>query len=458
MKLRSIILSVSAGMLIIGSAGCDKTTLQGGSYLVDGREGERYQPQDEPEPEPQDPQEPQEPEYLLPVLKISTDGALPVVSKEEYIFGEVVIEDRNGLYVSGGQQIESRMKIRGRGNSTWSSDWPKRPYKIKLDEKQSLLGMDSNKDWALITNYVDRTLLRNHTAMEISRILGFSWTPGCRSVEVYFNGEYQGIYDLFEHKEVAKHKVNINPLEGDYYLEIECSTDKPHYFCTPHGVPIQFKDPEEVDGQQQSEVEGYFEEFENALFGPDFKDPEKGYAGYIDVDSFINNYIVQELSKNYDGTLRKSSFLTLTKGGKLEFYHIWDYDICFGNTYEKGEYSVMRGMDPTGWWIKDYGPDMIKDTGWYNRLFQDPAFVDKVIEKWNKVYSALSDIPSYIDRQAGLLSPAIDRNFEKWPVLHKHVWPGFFDDGTYPEHVAFFKDYYMQRLQWMNSELPSLRK
>jgi len=432
---------LSAWLLIVlfVLAGCSKPQIQNEKYIVDGRDGERY-----------------EPEYLLPVLKITTDGNAPVVSKDEYITGEVIIEDRKGLYVSGGQKIVSRMRIRGRGNSTWSDDWPKRPYKIKLDEKQSLLGMESNKDWALITNYVDRTLLRNQTAMEISRILGFSWTPSCRSVEVYFNGDYQGIYDLFEHKEVAKHKVNIKPDEGDYYLEVECTIDKPYYFYTAHAVPIQFKDPEEVTQAQQDEVIKYLDDFESALFGPDFKDAQKGYAKYIDVDSFINNYIVQELSKNYDGTLRKSSFLTLAKGGKLEFYHIWDYDICFGNTYEKGEYAVMKGKDPTGWWIKDYNSDMQKDSGWYWRLFQDPAFVSKVIDKWNEVYPSLSAIPSFIDHQTELLSPAIDRNFEKWPLLHKHVWPAFFDDGTYQQHVDFFKDYYMQRLQWMNTALPGL--
>jgi len=400
----------------------------------------------------------------LPVLRITTDGGRAVTSTETYIEGKILLDDRGGIYSPKGTIIRSDMKIRGRGKSTWTpEDWPKRPYKIKLAEKTEVLGMPANKDWALITNYVDRTLLRNHAAMEISRILGFAWTPQCRSVEVYFNDTYQGVYDIFEHKEVAKHKVNIKPvaqeatgddIKGDYYLEVECSIDKPHYFTTStYGVPIQFKNPEEPTQEQMDYVIGYLSDFESALFSDDFADPDKGYAKFIDIDSFINNYIIQELSKNYDGTMRKSTFLTLEKGVGLRFYHVWDYDICFGNTYEKYDYAVMKGEDPTGWWIRTYGTDMVENSGWYYRLFQDPAFAAKVKARWNQVYTQLQQIPTYVNDCATAMGAAVDRNFEKWPVLYKHVWPGFFDYGSYQEHVDFMTGYYTQRLEWINQNI-----
>lgn len=384
-------------------------------------------------------------EFTMPVVRIDFNGTS--VQKDTYSDGTVRIEDPDRFY-SETATLESAMQIKGRGNSTW--DMPKKPYRIKLEKKQEVLGMPSSKNWALLANYADKSLVRNVTAMEISRILGFPWTPRSRAVELYLNGKYQGVYSLFEHKEVGKNKVNIE--DDEYYLEIEQSIDEPFYFYTGRGVPLQFKNPEEPTAGQIDYVKQYFKDFESALFGANFKDPEKGYAKYIDVDSFVDNFIIEELSKDIDGNVRKSSFLTLQKGGKLTFYHQWDFDLAFGNA----DYFPDGNNGPTGWWVKDYGTNSTKNTGWYWKLFQDPAFVKKVQKRWGEVYPALKLVPNYIDLTVTEMGDAPARNFKTWDILNKYVWPNVEVTGSYDKEVGYLKTFYTRRLEWINSNVKQL--
>ena len=384
-------------------------------------------------------------EFTMPVVRIDFNGTS--VQKDTYSDGTVRIEDPDRFY-SETATLESAMQIKGRGNSTW--DMPKKPYRIKLEKKQEVLGMPSSKNWALLANYADKSLVRNVTAMEISRILGFPWTPRSRAVELYLNGKYQGVYSLFEHKEVGKNKVNIE--DDEYYLEIEQSIDEPFYFYTGRGVPLQFKNPEEPTAGQIDYVKQYFKDFESALFGANFKDPEKGYAKYIDVDSFVDNFIIEELSKDIDGNVRKSSFLTLQKDGKLTFYHQWDFDLAFGNA----DYFPDGNNGPTGWWVKDYGTNSTKNTGWYWKLFQDPAFVKKVQKRWGEVYPALKLVPNYIDLTVTEMGDAPARNFKTWDILNKYVWPNVEVTGSYDKEVGYLKTFYTRRLEWINSNVKQL--
>ena len=140
------------------------------------------------------------------VVFITTENEAKIASKEEYVKGTIVFADSRRKY-SDTKILECPMQIRGRGNTTWKFE--KKPYKIKLDEKAKVFGMDKNRDWVLLANYCDKTLLRNVIAMDISRELGFSWTPDMIPVEVYLNGRYEGVYCICQHKEVAKHRIDI---------------------------------------------------------------------------------------------------------------------------------------------------------------------------------------------------------------------------------------------------------
>ena len=387
----------------------------------------------------------------IPVVRIKTDGGAGIYNKEDYVKGSITIEDPEKMY-SEATSFSGRMGIRGRGNSTWG--WPKKPWKVKLDAKASLLGMPADKEWALLANYSDRTLVRNLTAMKLSEICGFSWTPRMRSVEVYLNNEYQGVYTLCEHKKVSPDRVDIelvgeNDNEGDavtggYYLEIEEQQDETTCWWTSMGVPMMFSDPEEPTDPQLEYVKNYFESFEQALWADDWTE-STGYPHYIDVDSFIDYYIVQELTKNIDGNLRKSSFITKERGKKLEMYHLWDFDLTLGNC---GYFWDGVGNGPENFWIKI--------DKWYPHLFEDPSFVTKVKARWNELMPEFEKIPEFIDDQAFILDKAQKRNFQKWDINISVDWVMFPSLGSYEKEVEYLKKFYSERLQWLNVEINKL--
>lgn len=387
----------------------------------------------------------------IPVIYLTTKNSAPINDKKNYVDGTIKILDPERLY-SDVEEFTADMGIRGRGNSTWS--FPKKPWKVKLDEKASLLGMPADKEWALLANYADRTLIRNIVAMKLSEICGFSWTPRMRSVEVYLNGKYQGVYTLCEHKKVSKDRVDIDlvgeddntgdAVTGGYYLEIEEQQDETTCWWTSMGVPMMFSDPEVPTQQQLAYVKGLFESFEQALWARDYSE-ETGYPKYIDVDSFVDYYIVQELTKNIDGNLRKSSFITKERGKKMEMYHLWDFDLTLGNC---GYFWGSTGNGPENFWIK-----LDK---WYPHLFNDPAFVEKVQDRWNELMPEFEKIPDFIDDQVLSLDKAQKRNFEVWSIWESVDWVYFPSLGSYEKEVDYLKEFYTERLQWLDRELNKL--
>lgn len=402
----------------------------------------------------------------LPVFRINTENAYPILDKKNYIPGTVVIEDPDGAYWDT-PRLEVKIVengVRGRGNSTW--DMPKKPYKIKFDEKISIFGLGEDKEWVLLANYADKTLLRNVVAMKLSEIVGMEWTPSMLPVEVYLNDEYMGCYTFSEHKKVSKHRVDLDivgesdnsgdAVTGDYYMEIEQNMDETTCFRTSIcGIPMMFSDPEVPTAAQYDYIVGYFYDAENALMGNNFTDPDNGWQKYIDIESFAKAYIVNELTKNIDGNMRKSSFITKEKGKKLEMYHLWDYDLTLGNcNYLDDEFGATDG--PEGWFIKDFSclPYIHGwyHTNWYTRLTDDPAFCAKVKEIWDKHHQELSSIPDFIDVKAMIMEDAQKRNFKRWDILNTSVWPNVVVKGTYAGEVEYLKDYYTKRFRWLDGK------
>ena len=407
------------------------------------------------EPEkPEEPVDPPKPPYIdplhdkaipsnfqIPTVHITTEGGKAIDSKDNYVNATFRFEDPSRFYTDE-ESLELTGRIKGRGNTTWGM--PKKPYRIKLDEKAHVFSRWGNKDWILLANYSDKTLLRNIMAMEISRICGMSWTPMMLSVEVYINGQYQGVYAFSDHKEIAGHRVNIevateNDLEGGYYLELEEAMDEPVCFKTVWDTPVMFHEPEYPTEAQKKYVKEWFDGFEHALERVQ-GEHDYAYRSYIDVPSFINYYIIQEITKNPDGNVRKSTYLTKEKGKPLEMYHVWDFDITLGNC----DYTNFE--KPEGW--------QMRYVKWYNQLFFDPAFKKAVVDRWNELYpTLLTQVPAFLDRQRALMAGAEARNFDRWQILGVKVWPNYYYFPTYEEEYAFLKEFYEARLAWLNDRI-----
>lgn len=379
--------------------------------------------------------------FQIPKVYIFTDGGAHIDSKTDYRDASFTIEDPSLFFVSSAK-TEIRGKIRGRGNTTWGM--PKKPYRIKFDEKVQPLGGVKSKNWILLANYSDKTLLRNITMMEVSRICGMKWTPRMVSVEVYLNNRYEGVYTFCDHKEVAGGRVNIevapeDEADGGYYLEIEEAMDEPVCFKSLMDTPFMFHEPENPTPKQQDFVKGFVNSFESALMQVQGGDTQS-YRQYIDIPSFINYYIIQEVAKNPDGNVRKSTFLTKEKGGPLEMYHVWDFDITLGNC----DYTNFE--KPDGW--------QMRYVKWYNQLFFDPYFKAETVKRWKKVYPRLRDeVPAFIERQHRLMEGKEEENFKRWDILGKKVWPNYFYFATYGEEYDFLLSFYLDRLEWLNGRI-----
>lgn len=408
----------------------------------------------------------------LPVLTISTNGSAPILSKETYVNGSY------SLAVEGSATTEGTLEIRGRGNSTWS--WDKKPYRLKLSNATEILGMPSSKHWVLLANYADKTLMRNDIAFMFSRSLGMEYTTRNQHVEVIINGAYQGVYQLVEHIRVAKERVNIPELKvadtdaekitGGYLMEVDfrmhkdyCKTafwesfcingvnlDREATFCVDsnHGMnPFCIDTPEtllEAGWSAQREyINTYITDTEAALFGDNFADPQLGYAAYIDVESAINYFLINELFKNPDGAVA-SFYLYKKRNGKLFFGPIWDFDLAFGN-------AGYDDVDKTYGWH-------VRKAAWFDRLFQDAAFKAKVKTRWNslKAEGKLEYIFQYAEARATWLDKQQKKNYLLWSITDFADWilhGSHGGTGSYEAEVKEMIRWQRERYQWIDTEL-----
>lgn len=406
----------------------------------------------------------------LPVLDITTTGAAPIVSKENYLTGN--------FSLSGDEQntLSGELEIRGRGNSTWS--WVKKPYRLKLTSSAQLLGMPASRHWVLLANYADKTLMRNDIAFRFGRSLGMEYSPRNQYVELHLNGQYQGIYQLTEHIRIARDRVNIVELKdsdtatpnitGGYLLEVDfrmhrdyCQTAfwesycvngvnlaREETFCvdSAHGMnPFCLDTPETLLepawAAQRNYIEQYITDTETTLFGDNFADPNTGYAAYIDVDSAIQYFLVNELFKNPDGAVA-SFYLYKKRNGKLFFGPIWDFDLAMGN-------AGYDNVDKTEGWH-------IRPAPWFNRLFQDPAFEAKVKAQWQllKTQGKLEEIFQYAQARATWLDKPQEKNYSIWDITDFESWimhPSR-ATGSYETEVNELIRWQRERYEWIDEQ------
>ncbi len=381
----------------------------------------------------------------LPIVRITTAGGVPIESKEEYVTGILSIDPNGGPTPFA---YEGALQIRGRGNSSW---WlaPKKPYKIKLDSKASLFGFPSDKEWAVLANFPDKTLIRNIVAMEMSSRFEMAYTPRSIPVEVFLNGRYNGEYLWIETIKVSKKRVAIAEMEDDdiaddavtggYLLEVNMPADEDFNFTTTSGVTFSLHDPSPPAAEQLTYITQYVQQTEDAIFSVDFADPEIGYAHYLDVDSFINWYLLNELFSNPDANFQTSCWMYKDRNAKLFMGPAWDFDLGAGNA------NFNDSQLTSGWHVRS--------APWLMRLFEDPAFASKVRARWNEMKAGEIDtIFSYVDQQAARLDQAQQNNFQRWPILELYVWPNTSIPGSYQGEVDQLKSWLEERIAWMDTE------
>ena len=376
----------------------------------------------------------------LPIIYLQTDSFLPIDSKDNYILGDTWVDGGRGF----NDFEESPMKIRGRGNSTW--EFPKKPFQMKLDDKGEFLGMPNDKKWLFLAEYADKTMLRNKIAYEMGYISNLDWTPQARFAEVFINGEYNGTYNVTQKVEESDNRVALG--DTGYLLELDqlerLDFDDVYFESTATDkFIVNIKEPSlEYDSEEYSYIVNLIGSFESALFGANFTSESNGYRQFIDIDSFVDWFLISEITKNVDSMFFSSIYLNVIPEERIKMGPLWDFDLAFGNV----DYADSRY--PEGWWVK-YNP-------WYERLFQDPYFVAKVKERFEYFNNNQDLIIDKIDTYSAQLKWAQEENDNKWQTMGVFVWPNPVVFDTYQEEVDSMKSWYSARMSWLESAIDGL--
>lgn len=368
----------------------------------------------------------------LPVVSVQLNTDLEYLSKEEYSSGTIKIED--DFY----ELLQSSIELRGRGNTTWS--FPKKPFQLKFENPKEVLGMSDARKWIFRAHYSDKSLLRTEVAFSLSRYSRLNWTPESKFIELIFNQEYFGVYQVVEKIEAVANRVNNG--QG-FLLEV----NRPNrigptdiYFQS-HYYHYTIKQPDVGIGDvNYTLIQDYIETVEDIIFSESFPNTTQSYADYIDIDSFVDWFIIHEITKNAESAWSSSCYLNYVPGEKLNMGPVWDFDLSLGNNYND---RSVEGF-------------VIKEQGWYAQLFKDSAFVHGVKNRFDYFYENKSELINEIDANAAYLDEAQKRNFVKWPILGVWVWPNAVAFTEYNNEVTYLKDWIEERMDWLHIAIDDL--
>ena len=411
----------------------------------------------------------------LPIIIINTSGKW--IRNEPKIPArmKIIYDESGGRNTLNSRHIDFDGKIGIEIRGKTSQGFGKKQYGIETQDEQgndkdvSLLQLPAESDWVLNGPYSDKTLMRNYLAYEFSNRIG-RYASRTKFVEVFLNDRgdatiqnrhYVGVYLLIEKIKRGKNRVDIRSLKsvkkkpagitGGYILKIDKTDPYETYFFTRYGTRLFHVYPKghEMSDAQKTWIQDYMSEFEAALAGKDFKDPERGYAKYMDTDAFIDHFIINELFRNIDG-FRNSTYMYKDRDGKLRMGPVWDFNLSMGNS------SFSEGWKTDGWLIYTNRVPF-----WWDRLLKDRNFRQKLVKRWQALRRdelATSRLLDEINRTAKYLSKAQKRNFQRWPVLGRRVF-GNPNSGlpTYQQEVQQMKKWLQARLKWIDKHIESPR-
>lgn len=424
------------------------------------------------------------PSSNLPIVVLNTFGApIPDEPKINAFMG--IIYNGPGLrnYITDPfNNYKNRIGIERRGST--SGGFPQKSYGIEtrnsagVQNDTMVLGMPSEHDWILSGPYDDKTCMRNVLSYDIANKTGHyaSRTFFC---EVMLNGQYQGIYIFMEKIKRDPARVNISKLTaadttgdqltGGYIIKIDKNTGSGGSAGWNSSIPsgtgstisYLYDYPSELNIQpaQKNYIAAYVDSFEVALNGINFADPSTGYRHYIDVPSFIDYFILNEVSKNVDG-YRLSTYLNKdkqSKGGKLFMGPAWDYNLGWWNA------DYCGGDQSTGW-AYDFGSVCSGDPWqvpfWWGKLLQDPVYAGELKCRWTELRQStlsVSVLNNFVDSVATYLYEAQARHFTAWPILGVYTWPNPSPLPTsYPGEISALKSWINNRIAWLDANMPGI--
>ncbi len=419
----------------------------------------------------------------LPIVVINTNG-LTIKDEPKITAVMGIIDNGDGKINSVTDPFNvynGKIGIEIRGHSTQM--FAKKQYGVELRDdggnsvSSSLLGMPAESDWVLNATFLDKTLLRNVLAYKLGNDMGH-YASRTKFCEVVLNNQYIGIYILQEKIKRDKNRVNIKKLEaadisgdaltGGYIIKIDRIDAGDKYFNSlfpavypktpaqpsPISYILVYPNAENILPVQQNYIQNYINLFETSLSKTTYKDPFLGYYSFINMDDFVDYFLITEFTKTVDA-YRLSAYMYKNRdseGGKLSFGPMWDYDLAFGNA------NYANGYPTNGWQANTIPYEGIWSTPfWITKIFNDPVFFNKVAKRWNQLKNTvfdLSGIMKYLDDTINSIREARIRNFQQWPIIGSRQWVEYYIGQTYEDEVLYLKGWIIHRYDWMNSNLP----
>ena len=394
----------------------------------------------------------------LPSVVIHTVDAAEITSKVTYRKGIVSFISDEGQTI-----YTDSTEIRGRGNASWG--FPKKPYRLKLYKKKGVLGLPAiERNWTLISNHGDKTLMRNFLAFDLSRRLELAYSPAIKFVNLFLNGEYKGCYQLCDHIEVTKGRVETDEikktditqpnLSGGYLVEIDAyASGEALWFTSSRGVPVTIKAPkdDEIVTVQTNYIKTHFNAMETALMSSNFTDQQTGYRRYMDMESFIRHFLVGEISGNTD-TYWSVYMYKKRNDDRFYFGPVWDFDLGYEN--DNRTYPINENPD---WVYASKGSTVSGTRSMVNKLFDDPEFVEQL----KLIYSKYRDtkviseeaLLAVVNASAEQLEESQKINFTRWNIMNSWVHQNPVIHGSYEAEVENVRNYIRARIAWMDEKL-----
>jgi hypothetical protein len=379
---------------------------------------------------------------------------------------------------------DGNIGIEIRGSS--STMFEKKSYGLEIwdenlnDTIASILGMPEEEDWVLHGPYSDKSLMRNFLTFKLGRDLG-RYASRTRYVELVLNNDYRGVYVFMEKIKRDRYRVDIadlgpdentgDDLTGGYIVKLDkfdgsntgggwASPYRPPGYSKPdQQIYFQFDYPKSrnITPEQEDYIKNYVTAFEDALQKLPAGDLKNGYKSFINLESFVDFAIINELSRNVDG-YRLSTFLHKdkdSKDGKLYIGPIWDFNLAFGNA------DYYNGSDTEGWgWNFNFNPATNDDFWlipfWWQRFQTDPEYLNLLKNRWQALRSGpykTETILSFIDSTAAVLEESQSRNFQRFPILSQYIWPNAYVGGSYANEIDYLKDWIVARLNWLDQAI-----
>ncbi len=363
------------------------------------------------------------------------------------------------------------VEIRLRGNST--KGLPKKPYRVKFPEKFSPLGLNhaKAKSWVLLANDTDKTLLRNASALAMSRVLfdpadpahdsqACLFTAATMHVNVFFNNEYIGLYTLSDQIQRDGGRIDIEKLEasdgnnpdkitGGYLMEVDIhGLGEPSNFSSSQGMRItpKYPDSEDHDPAQYEYIKGFIKKAEDALYGSDFGDAKKGWRKYYDETTAIDYFLVNELSGNPDG-YSQNYFYKKRGYDKIFFGPVWDFDKAFNNDRRTQE-PLTSLMVHVGFYAMNFN----QGNHWFRRLWSDNTFKSAVKKRWNeKKGRLLAESLAVLDNDSKTMEKSIKSNFRKWSVTSQALGDAMPAPTSYAAGLSTLRTYIQDRYTFLDN-------